>query len=974
MVNAPEIMPASPQTQLLENYYQKYSSQQISPSGTETVTIGLYDLVVSGFTIPINLSYVTGGIRYKQEDGDVGIGWTLTPGGRISRTLIGEPDETMNRVPNLHAEIAKHVNPDDKDRYLRSFVRASSNMYSHTYIGPSDKGCDIFSFSTIGENGHFIFSDPKDMSKVEIMEKTNLLIKPTVVNKLLTSFQITDEAGVIYNYGGTAQSNLYETASSPEYLVPVYTAWALQSIITPNRDTILFKYIKYTDNSLIEPENKSITIRDASAVPVEEGSFEIPYSLSTNLLQDITLPKYTTFLLSEIETNAQTIRFTRKADSYNQQIRVLSDVEVVDKITGKPIKKIGFTYSGRSRDPHYFLETLSVDDQIYRFGYYAEKYLSLPSFNIQNYSADLWGYYLYSPTLLDKVEKPVLHAQFKEDKFIFFFGYASLSSPTLKKLGDILKIENFKNSTYNNIAHLFSLKRITFPTGGYKEYEYEPNEYQESDSTNLVGAGIRLKQVTFGGNPGGVSVRSYKYGTNEDRLGVPSFHLTYRAFADEHVNDDRHVQPWMTDSYDTYLTRTYSPNVLGDANIGKNYTVEYRQINVYDHANISNGSYKTTYSFNLKQSVYVEPINSHYDRATLSNDGSPIYITGYQEGFRSNLASIQYYNAANGLVKSEEYTYRPTTGNKTVEGGIKIEQKLFPNYNEVDFDGFMRNLKGWPDYLYNRSSPLFAYVPYSIQSGRDILVKKVTTENTPGGPIVKEEVCNYNASNQLIESISSSSVGAGKTVVQKFKYPQEYSATGVYPEMVKRNMLSYPIEKTVINNSWESNKVTTNYALTNGMVLPDLVQVSNGGNPYNVVKYNQYDNKGNILQYNYKETTTIILWSYKYRYPIAEIKNATYSQVETAVKEVFGATIDALAKTADPDKTKLEKLRTHAGLKNALISTYTYFPSIGIESETDAAGITTYYSYDDACRLIETYILQNGIKKIIQANKYNYLK
>ncbi len=65
----------------------------------------------------------------------------------------------------------------------------------------------------------------------------------------------------------------------------------------------------------------------------------------------------------------------------------------------------------------------------------------------------------------------------------------------------------------------------------------------------------------------------------------------------------------------------------------------------------------------------------------------------------------------------------------------------------------------------------------------------------------------------------------------------------------------------------------------------------------------------------------------------------------------------------------LNNLRNLPALSDALVTTYTYDPLIGVTSITDPRGETIYYHYDDFNRL--EYVLdQDG--KVLSKNEYNY--
>lgn len=138
---SPDVIPSSPQSQLIENFYEKYFNNDISARGEKTIDINLYDIEVKGLNILINISYNTCGVKYKQSSGDVGVGWTLSPAARISRTIIGYPDEAMKRVPTLFDDLNKLNNHIDVDKYLSAFSSGIMGNVSYFSVASRDQGC-----------------------------------------------------------------------------------------------------------------------------------------------------------------------------------------------------------------------------------------------------------------------------------------------------------------------------------------------------------------------------------------------------------------------------------------------------------------------------------------------------------------------------------------------------------------------------------------------------------------------------------------------------------------------------------------------------------------------------------------------------------------------------------------------------------------------------------------------------------------
>lgn len=156
-------------------------------------------------------------------------------------------------------------------------------------------------------------------------------------------------------------------------------------------------------------------------------------------------------------------------------------------------------------------------------------------------------------------------------------------------------------------------------------------------------------------------------------------------------------------------------------------------------------------------------------------------------------------------------------------------------------------------------------------------------------------------------------------------------------------------------------RLNANYSGSSFEEVEQVKSYSANGNPLEVV-----DQSG---------MHTVYLWGYNDRYLIAEIKNATDSIVSAAVSSIFGMSITNLANANAPNTTHLKSLHTYAALGNAMITTWTYKPLVGVTSQTDPSGMTTYYDYDGLGRLKEVYRYEGNVvsasnKHIL--NQYNY--
>ena len=132
-----------------------------------------------------------------------------------------------------------------------------------------------------------------------------------------------------------------------------------------------------------------------------------------------------------------------------------------------------------------------------------------------------------------------------------------------------------------------------------------------------------------------------------------------------------------------------------------------------------------------------------------------------------------------------------------------------------------------------------------------------------------------------------------------------------------------------------------------------------------VYKYNPYINQIEEISNKKTNITTTYLWSYRGLYPIAEVINASLSEVESKISRDI---IRDLQSSYTPNMSIVNNLRNL--LPDANINTMTYEPLIGMSSFTDPKGYTQYYEYDDFKRVKTIYEKVNDTINILKQFDY----
>lgn len=314
---------------------------------------------------------------------------------------------------------------------------------------------------------------------------------------------------------------------------------------------------------------------------------------------------------------------------------------------------------------------------------------------------------------------------------------------------------------------------------------------------------------------------------------------------------------------------------------------------------------------------------------------------------------INYYN---GLIQSVK-TYKG-------ESLVKLVRHEYSNKNSQPVYGFMFNAGGGDSYSYQYR------IEWPFKS------KETIIDYESNGNITTEKEYTYN--NDMLLKTESINI-CGDHYRKEITYPSDEN-DAVSQTMASKHMINTPVETIALKNGMVIKGKKTIYKDTLNMIVPKeeytletqvpLFKDNYKKHYFPQLAFNNYNTWGKPMQISDKKTAIVYLWSYNGMYPVAEIKNSTYQEIAQILTAEF---IRRLGDKSMPTANDMEQINgLRKTLPNALITTFTYLPLIGVSTITDPRNFTTYYIYDSSSKLKENYILKNGSKQILEQYDYHY--
>lgn len=255
--------------------------------------------------------------------------------------------------------------------------------------------------------------------------------------------------------------------------------------------------------------------------------------------------------------------------------------------------------------------------------------------------------------------------------------------------------------------------------------------------------------------------------------------------------------------------------------------------------------------------------------------------------------------------------------------------------------------------------------------------KNETTEYLDEGNVTNTSITEYNGRNILLPTKQSTKNSKGENVITEYLYPSDLINQSNYSildkellsRLITENRISEPV---VIKQKVAGNYVSevyNQYSKFNGIIQKSAVFQKKGSGiditkiTDRVIKYDSYDNKGNLTQYTPENGIPVsIIWGYNGQYPVAKIEGSIYTDVVSKLSSY-------LTKIQNGTLTATEENTIRGLIPTSMITTYQYKPLIGVNKIVKPNGLSENYKYDSANRLEE---IRNDKGELLKSFKYNY--
>lgn len=843
--------------------------------GLPEISIPVFEVTSGPLKLPISFTYHAAGFKYTDQATWAGLGWTVSAGGQISRSIQGKADETggtnsgyLNAVNNYNVTA-----PNCNDMFYKEQLA----------MGLSDREPDLFSYSFPGKSGKFYLSQNNEAPY--LFPEAPVSITRNGVN----FFDITDEKGIRYRFGQSSSGSSARESTSTTGGGNT-TAWHLMEIHSPDSDDVIQITYQTVGTVQLSDIEHNVTVLDQCNTNSQTG-LPCP-NLDLTVTQVQTTSTTTQIGIDEIIFKTGKVKFVLGPNRLD--LPLSTNVKRLDRI--EIYRKEGNTFvllkTYQLNNNSYFrnlannqnlrlkLDGITVRDgagteiNSYSFTYHTNNF----SWNMPNHSTrrDWFGFFngRNNSNLI-----PTTSIQYQQN-----------TSSAVSNIS-IGGANREPDTTFLKEA---VLRRITFPTGGYTEFQFEPHRYSDGGQTKY-GGGLRVRRITSVTGSSQV-MKEYRYGTSENGLGIKNFEQN--GFFFHHTQRVRSSCALTPCDQELRSRMFFSNSVLGPGY--EDSPVVYPTVTEYENGTNVNG--KTEYVFDDNTHIGDPLFTVPYSNRTFRNSMS---------WARGKLTRKSVFNSSGSLVSRTQITYTLLKGQTKNVGQAGIQYitgtwqgGLMMNctYLGGPFDGFTYHILNLPKtkgiYLEsNRTETLYSgtgnhvttYIKQYDPNYLQVLHDELRASNNP------------------------------EAVVTKFRYPfnlvntaSNYTGTpNILKQMVLKNMIASPVEQYVItqntngsNQRIVSGQITTFRDIGFARYKADSIWMLETASPITStgfalattstsvgwiikdsryryrLRFTSYDSRGNITQISKVDAAPVAyLWAYDGAYAVGEFPNALSTQV-----------------------------------------------------------------------------------------------
>ena len=496
-------IPNTPEAQAFE----KYGNTSVSLyTGTPNISIPIYTIPGRELSLPISLTYDASGVKVSQMASQAGLSWNLNVGGRISRTVNGLVDDYISSTPGYLAIGNPNNNSDtvllfngggSTGESLRELVEEYKNTPSsfeslakgEQYFNflkdlsenRFDTQPDYFSFNALGYSDTFVL----DVETNTFVALKNPRTKVTAIYssdfQSLDRWEVTTDNGTKFYF---EDAEITEKQSDPDSgsSIPLQTynsSWVLTRVVSAlGKDVYEFHY-----HDIETTDNEAYHIGSAISTPVFVSANDerlmldyiytgVEYNHRTKILKSITYHE------DEVVNILFKTRWDLKLATSNSWGLAVDAIQILKPNSGDILKQIRLNHS-------YFGILSNENPESYKNTPYKIR-LKLDGIDLQSVdpisneatTLNSYGFEYIQPQNVPS------RSSLGQD-YLGLNNGASGNSVLYVADDDLDEYAGVNGANRNpnfEYATKGLLEKITYPTGGYSIFNYEPHDVKVYNS------------------------------------------------------------------------------------------------------------------------------------------------------------------------------------------------------------------------------------------------------------------------------------------------------------------------------------------------------------------------------------------------------------------------------------------------------------------------------------------------------------